>query len=123
MWSKNMFWNRKNNPLNWHEAKGEMWRNAKVMTQRRSITCGEHGEQQQSGGVERLSCHEEGPRIGVGAHRLRCPAEGKHQTQGGGAQCHQRGENRKHPLGFHGWGKSNVLVFTLDHCGSLNFLL
>lgn len=66
-----------------------------------SFTCGEHGEQQQSGGVERLSRHEQGPRVGVGAHSLGRPAEGKHQTQSGGAQGHQSGENCKNPLCFH----------------------
>lgn len=74
------------------------------------ITCGQHGEQQQSGGVERLSCHDEGPRVGVGAHRLGCPAEGKHQAQSGGAQSHHRGENCKNPLSFQGWEKNDVLV-------------
>lgn len=54
-------------------------------------TCGGHGEQQQRGGVKGLARHEEGACVGVGLHRLGCPAEGKHQTQGAGAYSHQEG--------------------------------
>ncbi len=65
-------------------------------------TCRGHGEQQQCGGVVRLSCHEEGASVGVGAHRLRCPAEGKHQTQSSSAHSHQEGQNSKYSLCFQG---------------------
>lgn len=91
------------------------------------LTCGSHDEQQESGGVERLSCHDEGPGVGVGAHRLGCPAEGKHQTQSSGAHSHQRGHNCKNSLSLHSWrtqdsghtgnnekGKQHILMFTLD---------
>lgn len=67
------------------------------------VTCRGHGEQQQCGGVERLSCHQERTSVGVGAHRLRRPAEGEHQAQSAGADSHQEGENRKYPLRFQGW--------------------
>lgn len=91
------------------------------------VTCGGHDEQQQSGGVERLSCHDEGPGVGVGAHCLGCPAEGKHQTQRGGAHSHQRGDNCKNSLSLHSWGtqdsghtgnnekgKQHILMVTSD---------
>lgn len=75
--------------------------------QRSGVTCWGHGEQQQCGGVECLSCHEEGAGVGVGAHRLGRPAEGKHQTQSTGADRHQKGKNCKYSLSFHSWKTQN----------------
>lgn len=71
------------------------------------VTCAGHGEQQQCGGVQGLSCHEESARVGVGAHRLRVPAEGKHQTQSTSAHSHEEGENSKHSLCFQHWKTHN----------------
>ena len=70
------------------------------------VTCRGHGEQQQCGGVERLSCHQERTSVGVWTHRLRRPAEGEHQAQSASADSHQERENRKYPLCFQGWKKT-----------------
>jgi len=58
------------------------------------------GEEQQCGGVECLSHHEEGPCVGVGVHRVRCPAEGEDETQSATAEGHEEGNDCKKPLGL-----------------------
>lgn len=70
-------------------------------------TCGGHGEQQQGGWVEGLSCHEERAGVGVGAHRLRRPAEGEHQAQSSSGHSQQEGNNTKDPLCFQSWKTHN----------------
>lgn len=74
----------------------------KCSEQCHGVTCRGHGEQQQGGGVQGLSSHEERASVGVGAHRLRCPAEGKHQTQSPRAYRHQEGEHSKYSLCLQG---------------------
>lgn len=78
-----------------------------IFAQMKSRTCGGHGEQQQRGWVQGLSCHEERAGVGVGPHRLRRPAEGEHQAERSGAHSHQEGNHPEDSLCFQSWKTHN----------------